>query len=185
MLWLAKFPKCRVWSKVPEGSTLIFEGTWISFQHSVEWVEGSSHVRNQPNSFSHFDRTLTCDRQTDRHRAIASTNLHVQFSASIKQATVVAQPVQCVGMLHGFPQSADQVEPLPRLRVRLRLELHGVRPRALRVDQRQHQKSTSQRTHRILDSTAMSNAMRPTVIIIIFLQCFDAVGWAAGRASGL
>jgi len=26
---------------------------------------------------------------------------------------------------------------------------------------------------------------RPDLLIIICLQCFDAVGWAAGRASGL
>ena len=36
--WLAvaKFSQSRVWSKIPEGSTLIFEGTWISLQHSVD-----------------------------------------------------------------------------------------------------------------------------------------------------
>jgi len=32
---VAKFSKSRVRSKVPEGSTLIFEDAWISLQHSV------------------------------------------------------------------------------------------------------------------------------------------------------
>jgi len=36
-------------------------------------VEGSSHAKKQLDSFSRFSRTPTCDRQTDRHRPMAST----------------------------------------------------------------------------------------------------------------
>jgi len=36
-------------------------------------VEGSSHAKNQLDSFSRFSRFPTCDRQTDRHRPMAST----------------------------------------------------------------------------------------------------------------
>jgi len=58
----------------------------MSFQHSVGRVEGSSHAKIQLDSFIRFDRTPTCDktdrhrrtdgqtdRQTDGHRAMAST----------------------------------------------------------------------------------------------------------------
>ena len=60
---VAKFSKSRVWNKVPERSTLISEDTRISLQHSVGQVE-SSHTKNQADSSSSFDRTTTCDRQT-------------------------------------------------------------------------------------------------------------------------
>ena len=58
-----------VWDKVPEGSTLIFGYTRIYFQDSVGRVEKSSDAKNQLDSFSRFDRILTCDRQkqTDGH----------------------------------------------------------------------------------------------------------------------
>jgi len=38
-------------------------------------MEGSSHAKNQLDSFSRFDRTLTCDRRTDTEgdRPMAST----------------------------------------------------------------------------------------------------------------
>ena len=36
-------------------------------------IAGSSHAKNQLDSFSRFDRTPTCDRQTDRQRPMAST----------------------------------------------------------------------------------------------------------------
>jgi len=44
-----------------------FGGTRISLQHSVGQVEGSSHAKKQPDLFSHFNRTLTRDRQTHSH----------------------------------------------------------------------------------------------------------------------
>jgi len=77
---------------------------------------------------------------------IIISNLHFQFSPSIKHATVVAQSVQCVGVLYGFPQPTDHVEPLAWLRVRLGLELHSVRPCSFRINQRQHQKPVSYST---------------------------------------
>ena len=36
-------------------------------------MEGSSHAKNQLDSFVRFGRTPTCDGQTDRHRPTAST----------------------------------------------------------------------------------------------------------------
>ena len=36
-------------------------------------VEGSSHAKSQLDSFSRFNRTPTCDGETDRHRPMAST----------------------------------------------------------------------------------------------------------------
>jgi len=36
-------------------------------------VEGSSHAKNQLDSFSRFSRTPTCDGQADGHRVMAST----------------------------------------------------------------------------------------------------------------
>ena len=62
---VAKFSKSGVLDKVPEGSVLIFGDNRISFKHSVAWIKGSSHAENQLDSFSRFDRTPTCDRQTD------------------------------------------------------------------------------------------------------------------------
>jgi len=35
-------------------------------------MEGSSHAKNQFDSFIRFDRKPTCDGQTDRHRPMAS-----------------------------------------------------------------------------------------------------------------
>ena len=76
---MAKFSKSRVWSKIPEGSAVIFEGTWTSLKDSVGMVEGSYHAKNQLDSFIRFDRTPTCDRQTDTdgHRAIASSRASI------------------------------------------------------------------------------------------------------------
>ena len=70
---VAKFSKSR--DKVPGGSALIFGDNRISFWHSVGRVQGSSHAKNQLDSFSRFDRTPTCDRRidTDGHRPTAST----------------------------------------------------------------------------------------------------------------
>jgi len=51
--------------------------TWISLKHSVGLVERSLHAKTQLDPSNHFNRTPTCDRhrhrQTDGHRAIAST----------------------------------------------------------------------------------------------------------------
>jgi len=41
---------------------LFLEITEFPF-NSVGWVEGSSHAKNQLDSFSRFDRTPTSDRQ--------------------------------------------------------------------------------------------------------------------------
>ena len=66
-----KFSKSEVCDKFPEGSALVFfEIPELAFNT----VEGSSHTKNQLDSFSRFDRTPTCDRQTQTvgHRAMAS-----------------------------------------------------------------------------------------------------------------
>jgi len=60
-----EFSKSGLSDKVPEGSALIFGGNRISFLRSVGRVEGSSHAKNQLDSFSRFSRTPTCDGQTD------------------------------------------------------------------------------------------------------------------------
>ena len=73
---MIKFCKSRVWSKGQEGSTLTFGGTGISLKYSVE---ESSHVKSQLNSFSRFDRTPTCDRQTDRHGTVARISASIQY----------------------------------------------------------------------------------------------------------
>jgi len=55
--------KSRVYEKVPEGSTLIFVDTRISWKHSVLWlVERSLHAKKQTNPFIPSARTPTCDR---------------------------------------------------------------------------------------------------------------------------
>lgn len=89
--------------------------------------------------------------------AESAADLYVQFSPSIKQSAVVAQPVQRARMLNGFPKTTDHVEPLPWLRVGLRLELHCIRPRSLGINQRQHQKSASQHVHTRLMLTETLN----------------------------
>jgi len=61
---VAKFSKSGVWDKVPEGSALIFGDNRISFKYSVGRMEGSSHAKNQLDLFSRFNRTPTCDGQT-------------------------------------------------------------------------------------------------------------------------
>ena len=65
--------------KVFESSTLIFVHTQISLHHSVGLVEKSLQAKKQINPSTSFDRTPTCDRQTDshRHRAIASTRASI------------------------------------------------------------------------------------------------------------
>jgi len=70
---VAKFSKSEVSDKVPEGSALILVDNRISFYHNVGRVEGSSHAKNQLDSFIRFDRTPTCDGQTDRYRPMANT----------------------------------------------------------------------------------------------------------------
>ena len=49
---------------------LFFVDTWISLEYSVE---RSLHAKNELDPSNRFDGTPTCDRQTDRHKAIAST----------------------------------------------------------------------------------------------------------------
>ena len=56
---MAKFPKCGVWDRVPEGSTL----TLIT----LICVEFRSRAKKQQYLFNRFDRTPTCDRQTQGH----------------------------------------------------------------------------------------------------------------------
>ena len=49
----AKFPKFRVWDKIPDGNTLIFGDTRICFYHSVGRVchrRVKPHAHRQPNS---------------------------------------------------------------------------------------------------------------------------------------
>ena len=60
------------WRRKPDGgeitsqSPYVFGNIRIFLQHSVVWLEGSSRVKNQLDSFIRFRRTPTCDRQTDR-----------------------------------------------------------------------------------------------------------------------
>ena len=63
---MAKFSKARVWSKVPDGSILIFYrySNFLIIQCRIGRIEGSSHAKNQPTSF----RTPT--RDGDGHRQI-------------------------------------------------------------------------------------------------------------------
>ena len=61
------FSKAGVFDKVPERNTVIVVDTWISLKHSVGLVERSLRAKNQLDPFIHFDRTPTCDRQTDTH----------------------------------------------------------------------------------------------------------------------
>ena len=69
---MAKFYKSGVPEfKVPEEIALIFGYNRIFFYHSVGRAEGS-HAKKQLDSFSRFDKTPTCDGQTDRHRPMAS-----------------------------------------------------------------------------------------------------------------
>ena len=58
----------------------------ISLLHTVGQVKGSSRAKNQPDLFSRFDRTPTCERQTqrDRHRAIASTHVRSTLVVVVK-----------------------------------------------------------------------------------------------------
>ena len=51
--------------KVPEGSTLIFAGTWVSLYRSVVSVKRSLRAKKELDPSIHFDRTPTCDKQTD------------------------------------------------------------------------------------------------------------------------
>jgi len=62
---LAKFSKSRVWNIIPKGSTLIFEDTRISLQHSLKQVEVILNIKHLLDLSSHFDTTLACDRCTD------------------------------------------------------------------------------------------------------------------------
>ena len=50
-------------------------------------VEGSSHAKNQLDSFIRFSRTPTCDGRTDGHKAMAST-ADAYHRAVKKKATV-------------------------------------------------------------------------------------------------
>ena len=49
----------------------------MSVEDSVGLVERNPHANNQINPSIRFDRTPTCDRQTDRHMAIASTRASI------------------------------------------------------------------------------------------------------------
>jgi len=64
---VAKFSKSGLSDKVPEGSALIFGDNRISFQHSTQCRMGGRKLTCQKklDSFSRFDGTPTCDRQTD------------------------------------------------------------------------------------------------------------------------
>jgi len=61
---MAKYSRSSIGDKVAEGSTLLFGDTISSLQHSVGHVEGSSRAKKQLDLFIRFDRTPTCDRQT-------------------------------------------------------------------------------------------------------------------------
>ena len=50
-------------------------------------MEGSSHAKNQLDSFIRFSRTPTCDGRTDGHKAMAST-ADAYHRAVKKKATV-------------------------------------------------------------------------------------------------
>ena len=72
---VAKFSKSRVWNKSSRGQYPYFGGTRIFLQHTVVYA------KNQFDSFSHFNATPTCDRQTDTHththaRTHARTHTH-------------------------------------------------------------------------------------------------------------
>jgi len=58
---VVKITKSRVAEKVPEGSALILEIT--EFPHNR--AEESLHTKNQLDPSISFDRTQTCDRDTD------------------------------------------------------------------------------------------------------------------------
>ena len=60
-------------SSSSRGKCLIFGDTQISFFAPCRTGGRKLACQNQLDSFSHFDRTPTCDRQTDGHRAMAST----------------------------------------------------------------------------------------------------------------
>jgi len=57
---VAKDSKSRVCSKIPEKSALISEG-----YPNFLITKSSSRAKNQPDSFIRFNKTPTCDRQTD------------------------------------------------------------------------------------------------------------------------
>ena len=57
--------KSGVYEKVQKGSTLIFVDTRISLKHGAGLVGKSRRAKNQINPFTPFDRTPTCDTQTD------------------------------------------------------------------------------------------------------------------------
>ena len=120
---------------------------------------------------------INCTAAQDSEQYTNITDLDFQFSPSVKHAAVVAQPVQRVGVLDGFPQPADHVKLLARFRIRLRLELHRVRPRSFGIDQRQHQKSASvRRSSDLLRSRNVWQACREALNIGIVNGC-----WALRR----
>ena len=61
----SKFSKSRVSDKVPEGSTLNF-CTYLNFLKSQYRIGRKNPTCQEPARSVHFDRTPTCDRQTDR-----------------------------------------------------------------------------------------------------------------------
>ena len=73
---VAKFSKSTVYRKVPEGTKLIFGGTWISLKHSLGWIKGSSHAKNQLYPSSHFDTIPGFDGWADRGR-MSNTRQHI------------------------------------------------------------------------------------------------------------
>ena len=61
-----------------EGSTLIFGYTRISFKHSAGRVERSFRIKaSSIRSAVSIEHRLVTDRQTDRHRAIASSGASI------------------------------------------------------------------------------------------------------------
>jgi len=53
------------------------------------------------------------------------------------------------------------------------------------IEKADSQKGTSHRTYAIISADEMTRDILLITITCNSLQCFDAVGWAAGRASGL
>ena len=67
----AKYSEFRVWGKVPEGSTLIFEDIQISLRYSVGQMQKEASVHSSTRLAILVE--LLADRH--RHRAIAYTAL--------------------------------------------------------------------------------------------------------------
>ena len=103
----AKFSKSRVWDKVPEESTLF----WRYSNFLLTQVEVRSRAKNQLDSFSSFDRTPACDRrwdrETDRHRAIASSALAYRRAGKTGCETSPDESVRAQGWTAGSANERD------------------------------------------------------------------------------